>query len=145
MLLVDDLPSLDYELYKGLINLKNYDGDVEDLCLDFSITDNSKCGAPIMKPQDVMQKISANITFFLPIDVESSEIIDLIPNGRNVPVTNENRIRYIYLVANYRLNIQIGRQCKAFFRGLSTIIDPKWIRMFNQVNNLKGTRDCSSQ
>ncbi|KAI8583464.1 hypothetical protein K450DRAFT_223827 [Umbelopsis ramanniana AG] len=102
---LDDLPSLDYELYKGLINLKNYDGNVEDLCLDFSITDNN---------------------------VESSEIIDLIPNGRNVPVTNENRIRYIYLVANYRLNIQIGRQCKAFFRGLSTIIDPKWIRMFNQ-------------
>jgi ubiquitin-protein ligase E3 C len=39
---VDDLPSLDYELYKGLINLKNYDGNVEDLCLDFSITDSSK-------------------------------------------------------------------------------------------------------
>jgi hypothetical protein len=94
-----------------------------------------------MKPQDVMPKISTNITFFLPIDVESSEIIDLIPNGRNVPVTNENRIRYIYLVANYRLNIQIGRQCKAFFRGLSTIIDPKWMRMFNQVNNVKGTRE----
>jgi ubiquitin-protein ligase E3 C len=41
-LTVDDLPSLDYELYKGLINLKNYDGNVEDLCLDFSITDNGK-------------------------------------------------------------------------------------------------------
>jgi hypothetical protein len=70
-------------------------------------------------------------------DIESSEIIDLIPNGRNIPVTNENRIRYIYLVANYRLNIQIGKQCKAFFRGLSTIIDPKWIRMFNQVKSPK--------
>jgi hypothetical protein len=67
-------------------------------------------------------------------DIESSEIIDLVPNGRNIPVTNENRIRYIYLVANYRMNIQIGKQCKAFFRGLSTIIDPKWIRMFNQVS-----------
>lgn len=31
------------------------------------------------------------------------------------------------------MNIQIGKQSKAFFRGLSTIIDPKWIRMFNQV------------
>ena len=57
---------------------------------------------------------------------------ELIPNGANTMVTRENRIRYIYLTAHYRLNTQIDRQCKAFFRGLSDLIDPKWLWMFNQ-------------
>lgn len=37
---LDDLPSLDAELYNGLVFLKNYGGDVErDLCLNFSVND----------------------------------------------------------------------------------------------------------
>lgn len=53
--------------------------------------------------------------------------INLIPNGSNIAVTRENRLRYIYLVANYRLTRQIKRQSDAFFEGLSDIIDPKWL------------------
>ncbi|KAJ3034415.1 hypothetical protein HDV00_005035 [Rhizophlyctis rosea] len=102
---LDDLQSLDPELYQGLIFIKHYDGDLKDLALTFSVDD------------DVFG---------------TSRTVDLIPNGSQVPVTNENRIRYIYLVANYRLNIQIERQTRAFFRGLSDLIDPKWLRMFNQ-------------
>ncbi|KAI7863834.1 hypothetical protein BDF14DRAFT_1733311 [Spinellus fusiger] len=37
---LDDLPSLDPELYKGLITVKNFEGDVEDLCLDFTVLEN---------------------------------------------------------------------------------------------------------
>ncbi|CAO3643333.1 unnamed protein product [Cunninghamella blakesleeana] len=102
---LDDLPSLDPELYKGLIQVKNFEGNVEDLCLDFSLTPN---------------------------DAENSTPIDLIANGSNIPVTNENKIKYVYVVANYRLNLQIAKQSRAFFSGLSTIIDTKWLRMFNQ-------------
>lgn len=57
---------------------------------------------------------------------------DLIPNGSNIPVTRENRLQYIYLVAHHRLTKQIKKQSTAFFEGLSEIIDPKWLRMFNQ-------------
>jgi hypothetical protein len=35
---VDDLPSLDEELYKNLIFLKNFEGKVESLSLSFAIT-----------------------------------------------------------------------------------------------------------
>lgn len=35
---MDDLPSLDPELYHGLISVKNFKGNVEGLCLDFTIT-----------------------------------------------------------------------------------------------------------
>lgn len=47
-------------------------------------------------------------------------------------MTNANKIQYIYLCANYKVNIQIQKQCQAFFRGLQDLIDPQWLRMFNQ-------------
>ncbi|KAJ3156126.1 hypothetical protein HDU86_004094 [Geranomyces michiganensis] len=104
---LDDLPSLDKALYQGLMVLKHYTGDVEgDLGLTFSI-DDAEFGA-------------------------AAQTIDLIPNGRNIPVTKENRISYIYLMANYKLNTQIQRQCQAFFSGLVDLIAPEWLQMFNQ-------------
>ncbi|KAF8940178.1 hypothetical protein BGZ47_007837 [Haplosporangium gracile] len=102
---LDDLPSLDPELYRGLMFLKNYEGNFEDLSLYFTV-DDEEMGQTITR--------------------------ELILNGANTMVTRENRIRYIYLTAHYRLNTQIDRQCKAFFRGLSDLIDPKWLWMFNQ-------------
>ncbi|CAG8517471.1 9293_t:CDS:10 [Acaulospora colombiana] len=103
---LDDLPSLDPELYQGLIILKNYKGDVEsDLSLNFTVVDN---------------------------EFGEQRTVELMEGGSEMPVTNSNRIRYIYLMADYRLNKQIERQCKAFFRGLSDLIEPKWLRMFNQ-------------
>jgi ubiquitin-protein ligase E3 C len=39
---LDDLASLDSELYRGLIYLKNYTGKPEDLSLDFSVTEDGE-------------------------------------------------------------------------------------------------------
>ena len=101
------LDSLDSELYRGLIYLKNYEGDVEqDLSLNFTVTDD-ELGVQTVK--------------------------ELIPNGGNVPVTEKNRLSYIFLMANYRLEGQIRAQCSAFFVGLSEMIDPRWLRIFDQV------------
>ncbi|KAI9088813.1 hypothetical protein DFS34DRAFT_639998 [Phlyctochytrium arcticum] len=103
---LDDLPSLDPELYNGLVFLKNYPGDVEkDLGLTFAVDD---------------------------AEFGTARSIALIPNGASTPVTNTNRIRYIFLMAHYKLNIQLSRQCTAFFAGLSDILSPKWLQMFNQ-------------
>ncbi|CAG8686470.1 17039_t:CDS:2 [Acaulospora colombiana] len=65
-------------------------------------------------------------------DFGVTRTVNLKPNGGNIPVTKENRIEYIYLVSHYRLTRQIKKQTDAFFEGLSEIIDPKWLRMFNQ-------------
>jgi ubiquitin-protein ligase E3 C len=102
---VDDLASLDPKLYRCLLAVKNFDGNVEDLSLNFTRTH---------------------------LENGQSVNADLIPNGSNTPVTNQNRIHYIYAVAHYRLNVQIAKQCRAFFCGLSTIVNIKWLRMFNQ-------------
>jgi ubiquitin-protein ligase E3 C len=43
---LDDLASLDPELYRGLLKLKNYPGNVEeDLSLNFTVTEE---GAPFL-------------------------------------------------------------------------------------------------
>ncbi|KAG8852075.1 hypothetical protein FRB91_007040 [Serendipita sp. 411] len=102
---LDDLASLDPELYQGLIFLKNYPGNPEELSLDFSINEE---------------------------DLGITRTIELKPGGASIPVTKDNRLEYIYLVSYYRLTAQIKQQCDAFFEGLSDIIDPKWLRMFNQ-------------
>ncbi|KAJ6545022.1 HECT-domain-containing protein [Mycena vulgaris] len=102
---LDDLASLDPELYNGLIFLKHYAGNPEDLSLNFTVAIE---------------------------DFGITKTVDLISNGSNIAVTKENRLQYIYLVSHYRLSRQIKMQSEAFFEGLSEIIDHKWLKMFNQ-------------
>ena len=35
--------------------------------------------------------------------------MDLKPNGRNITVTEANKIEYIHLMADYKINKQVGR------------------------------------
>ncbi|KAG2504656.1 hypothetical protein JM18_009540 [Phytophthora kernoviae] len=102
---LNELPSLDPEIYKNLMFLKSYDGDVEDLGLTHTVVKE--------------------------VFGEQKEI-EIIPGGGDVPVTNRNKTRYIHLVGNYYLNTQIREQCSAFRMGLSDLIDPRWLQMFNE-------------
>ncbi|KAK0125387.1 hypothetical protein ONS95_000593 [Cadophora gregata] len=107
---INDLRDLDEGLYQGLLKLKNYPGNVEDFSLDFTITD----------------KISSNG------ENENTITRELVPNGANISVTNENRPLYVSYVARHRLQVQPFRQTQAFLKGLSEIINPTWLSMFNQ-------------
>jgi ubiquitin-protein ligase E3 C len=102
---VDDLPSLDEELYRNLMFLKTYDGDCEDLHLNFAIVNS---------------------------EYDETRVTELVPNGKDIAVTNENRVHYIHRVANYRLNFQIKRQSVAFLGGLREIIPTEWFQMFGE-------------
>lgn len=104
---LDDLASvasLDQELYKGLVYLKNHPEQVEDLALNFTVTDSE-------------------------FGVQQTR--DLVPNGSQIAVTAENRLGYIYRMSHYRLSTQIARQSQAFFSGLSEMVDPRWLRMLD--------------
>ena len=85
--------------------LKTYDGDAADLCLAFTITKD---------------------------DFGGTREIPLIPNGSNIEVTNSNKQRYIGLVAKYYVVDQIKEQSEAFTRGLWDVVDPSWLRLFNE-------------
>lgn len=98
------LPSLDPELYKNLMFVKTYEGDVSDLSLTFTVSG----------------EMSAN-----------GEERPLVAGGASIPVTNKNRTQYIHLVADWRLNGAIERQCAAFLRGIRLIVPPAWLATFS--------------
>ncbi|XP_021559100.1 ubiquitin-protein ligase E3B isoform X3 [Neomonachus schauinslandi] len=56
---------------------------------------------------------------------------ELIPGGKTIPVTNENKISYIHLMAHFRMHTQIKNQTAALISGFRSIIKPEWTRMFS--------------
>ncbi|CAH8374357.1 unnamed protein product [Eruca vesicaria subsp. sativa] len=102
---LNDLPSLDPELYRHLIFLKRYKGDISDLELYFVIV-NNEYG-------------------------ERTEE-ELLPGGKDMRVTNKNVITFIHLVSNHRLNFQIRQQSSHFLRGFQQLIPKERIDMFNE-------------
>jgi ubiquitin-protein ligase E3 C len=109
---LNDLRDLDEGLYQGLHQLKNYDGDVEDFALNFTVTDNIIVDHSTKKTKSITR--------------------DLKPDGANTPVTNQNRLVYISYMARHRLQNQPYLQTAAFLRGLGSMIQPSWLSMFNQ-------------
>lgn len=101
----DDMYSLDPDVYNSLIQLYNYDGNVEDLALDFTVS----------------QRVGHGKTATIP----------LVPDGAQRPVTAGNRLEYIYAVSNYKLNTVLSAQTVAFLKGLSELISLDWLSMFN--------------
>ncbi|EWM29600.1 e3 ubiquitin-protein ligase upl6 [Nannochloropsis gaditana] len=111
----DDLFSRDPELYRHLMSLKRLaregegvGADVRDLSLNFEVVveDDEK-----LLPQE-------------------AAAVELVPGGKHVPVTNQNVFRYIQLVANHKLNVEINTQAQAFLRGFRDLIPMPWLRMF---------------
>ncbi|KAL7220882.1 hypothetical protein ACSBR2_013714 [Camellia fascicularis] len=102
---LNDLPSLDPELYRHLIFLKHYEDDISELELYFVIVNN---------------------------EYGEQNVEELLPGGKNIRVTNENVITFIHLVANRRLNFQIRQQSSHFLRGFQQLIQKDWIDMFNE-------------
>lgn len=46
-----------------------------------------------------------------------TEIIDLVPDGRNIPVTDENKQEYVRLVIEHKLTGSVREQLDAFLKG----------------------------
>ena len=85
--------------------VKVYDGDVEnDLCLSFSVEE---------------EQFGARST------------VELRDGGAAIPVTADNRIEYVHLVADYHLNKKLAPQAKAFVAGLHAVVPPGWLRLFS--------------
>jgi hypothetical protein len=60
-----------------------------------------------------------------------NSVVELMPNGANTLVTRHNLLSYIYLYANFKLNIEAGRECRAFLSGFRDLIPLRWIRIFS--------------
>lgn len=98
------LESLDPVLYRNLLYLRDFKGDVQELGLDFTLVHN---------------------------DLGETRVYELKPNGSNIPVTDFNRLEYIRLLADLKLNSQLKEQCGAFREGLNSVVPLLWLKLFN--------------
>ncbi|XP_043282173.1 ubiquitin-protein ligase E3B isoform X2 [Venturia canescens] len=101
---LDELASLDRDLYRSLTLVKHYEGDVSQLELTYSLD------------EDVMGKLVTH---------------ELNHGGRAQPVTDQNKINYIHLMAHFRMHGQIKNQTAAFIKGFRSIINPEWLSLFS--------------
>ncbi|KAJ3207945.1 Ubiquitin-protein ligase E3B [Dinochytrium kinnereticum] len=104
MTFLEDLPSLDAQLYKNMLFLKHYNGDAEDLGLSFTV-DSDVFG-----------------------EIQSKEIK---PGGRNIEVTNDNKYEYIHLVSDYKLNQECKDQFRALIGGFRSMIPEQYLHIFS--------------
>ena len=75
------------EIFKNLMMLKYYEGDVEDLGLSFMIDEDH---------------------------LGQTRNILLVPNGDKEQVTNDNKLEFIMYYADYMLNKKVRTQTQAF-------------------------------
>lgn len=59
-------------------------------------------------------------------------IKDLCENGRNIPVTEENKHEYVRLVVEHKLLSSVSEQMQEFLKGFHDIIPPELISIFNE-------------
>jgi len=100
---LEDLFSMDPDRFKNLMYVKHCEA-VEFLYLTFSIT------------RHVLGEIHE---------------IDLKPNGRNIDVTKDNRVEYVYAMVEYYTYRALSKQLQPFINGFYDIVDRKWLTIFN--------------
>lgn len=61
-----------------------------------------------------------------------TQTIDLIPNGRNIPVVEDNKHEYVRLMVEYRLTGSVQEQLTAFLKGFHDIVPSELISIFNE-------------
>ncbi|KAI8961103.1 hypothetical protein F5Y11DRAFT_348856 [Daldinia sp. FL1419] len=101
---VKDMESFDPDYYKSLSWMLN--NDITDIITEtFSVEDD---------------------------EFGVTKIHDLIENGRNVPVTEENKHEYVRLVVEHKLLTSVKDQMENFLKGFHEIIPAELISIFNE-------------
>jgi hypothetical protein len=57
--------------------------------------------------------------------------VDLIENGHNIPVTDENKLEYVQLVAHHRMTSAIKKQIDSFLEGFHDLVPSELVSIFD--------------
>ncbi|KAI6881453.1 putative E3 ubiquitin-protein ligase [Hortaea werneckii] len=99
-----DMESLDLDYYRSLVWI--LENDITDVTFETFSVDVDRFGA--------------------------EETVDLIPDGRNIPVTEENKQQYVQLVVEHRLITSVQQQLDKFLEGFHDIIPQELVSIFNE-------------
>ncbi|EER45293.1 E3 ubiquitin-protein ligase pub1 [Histoplasma capsulatum H143] len=58
--------------------------------------------------------------------------VDLIPNGSNIPVTNENKKQYVELITEWKIQKRVEEQFNAFITGFNELIPADLVNVFDE-------------
>ncbi|KAF7634955.1 E3 ubiquitin-protein ligase [Meloidogyne graminicola] len=103
-LILNDLLDIDKELFYSLNWLNNNTTNIELLELNFCVT----------------EEIAGEIFDY-----------ELLPNGKNINVNNENKKQFIELILEWSVEKGVKNQWKALLRGLNSVIDQSFLNVFN--------------
>lgn len=101
---VKDMESLDPDYYKSITWM--LENDITDIITETFSVDNDKFGV--------------------------IETKDLIPNGRNIAVTQENKHEYVRLMVEFKLIGSVQEQLDHFLKGFHEIIPAELIAIFDE-------------
>ncbi|KAI9760741.1 MAG: GTPase-activating protein [Chaenotheca gracillima] len=101
---VKDMETLDLDYYKSLVWM--LENDITDIITETFSVENEAFG--------------------------ESVTIDLKENGRNIPVTEENKQDYVRLVVEYRLTGSVQDQLEHFLKGFHDIVPAELVSIFNE-------------
>ncbi|XP_012939741.1 E3 ubiquitin-protein ligase NEDD4 [Aplysia californica] len=102
-IMLNDMESVDSEYYNSLIWIQDNDPYVLDMT--FSVE------------EDQFGEIKEK---------------DLKPNGRNIPVTEDNKLEYINCVIKWRFSSRVDVQMKAFMKGFNALIPQNLLQIFDE-------------
>ncbi|KPI40792.1 E3 ubiquitin-protein ligase TOM1-like protein [Cyphellophora attinorum] len=99
-----DLESMDLDYYKSLCWI--LENDITDIITeDFSVVEEQ---------------------------FGEEKIVDLIPDGRNIPVTEDNKRDYVQKLVEYRLTGSVSEQLENFVKGFHDIIPSELVSIFDE-------------
>ena len=109
MVTYKDMESEDYSLYQSLVYMLN--NPVIDLGYEVSTVKYFSS-----YPSHLRGYVSIFFQITFSIDVEKfgeTKTVDLKENGRNIPVTDENKMEYVQLVCQQKLTGSIREQVRS--------------------------------
>lgn len=99
-----DMESMDLDYYKSLVWM--LENDITDIIVETFSVDTDDYG--------------------------EHKVINLKPDGENIPVTEENKQEYVKLIIEYRLVTSVKNQMDKFLEGFFSIIPKDLIKIFDE-------------
>jgi len=103
-LMFEDIEMIDDEVYRSLLQMFEYNGDIEDLCLDFTVT------------EDCMGE---------------TKVIELIENGAEVDITNDNLKLFLEESLKYRVCTRVQEQLRELLIGFYEVVPEALMLVFD--------------
>ena len=60
------------------------------------------------------------------------QVVELLPNGAKIPVTNENKLQYLDLLAQHRLANSVKDEIDSFLKGLNELVSDNLLSIFDE-------------